>query len=209
MRFCVGEGVTQFLDIGSGLPTNQNVHEVAQLVNADSRVVYVDIDPMVVVHAQALLSGSQTAVVRGDVCHPDDILAAAEVHRLIDFSQPVAVLVLAVLHVIPDEADAAGCVARLLDAMAPGSYLALSHTEVSPAHAVGTRRLTQTAREVAEANKSLASVPVRNRDEIAGFFGGLTLVEPGLTDVGAWRTDGVAVTTSGFMRVLGGVARKD
>ena len=139
MRFCAGAGITQFLDIGSGLPTNQNVHEVAQPVNPDSRVVYVDIDPVVVNHAQALLSGRQTAAVRGDVCHPEEILCAPEVCRLIDFGQPVAVLVLAVLHFIPDEADPAGAMARLRDAMAPGSYLMISHADVSPAHIVGTR----------------------------------------------------------------------
>jgi S-adenosyl methyltransferase len=210
VRFCAGEGVTQFLDIGSGLPTNQNVHEVAQLGNADSRVVYVDIDPVVVVHARALLSGSQTAAMRGDVCHPDDILSAPEVRRLIDLTQPVAVLALAILHFIPDEADPAGCVARLRNAMAPGSYLIISHADVSPAHVVGTRRLSHTARELQDANKALAAVPARTRDEIAGFFGDLTLVEPGLTDIWAWRPDDVTFTmTSGFMRILGGVARKD
>ena len=83
--FCAGEGVAQFLDIGSGLPTNRNVHEIAQHVNADSRVVYADNDPVVVAHARALLSGTQTAAVRGDLCRPDDILGAPEVRRLIDF----------------------------------------------------------------------------------------------------------------------------
>jgi hypothetical protein len=210
VRFCAGEGITQFLDIGSGLPTNQNVHEVAQLVSPDSRVMYVDIDPVVVRHAQALLSGSHTGAIRGDVCRPDDILSAPEVRQLIDFTQPVAVLVLAVLHVIPDEADPGGCLARLRDVMAPGSFLAISHADVSPAHAVGTRRLSHAARELEEADKTLAAVPARTREEIAGFFGGLTLVEPGLTDVWAWRPDGdMAITTTEFMKILGGVAKKD
>jgi hypothetical protein len=209
VRFCAGQSITQFLDIGSGLPTNQNVHQVAQQVNPDARVVYVDIDPVVVSHAQALLSGSQTAAIRGDVCHPEEILGAPEVRRLIDFSQPVAVLILAVLHIIPDEADPAGAVARLREAVAPGSYLAISHADVSPTHVVGTRRLTPAARELEEAVASLQSVPARTRDEITGFFGDMTLVEPGLTDIWAWRPDGItAVTTSDFMRILGGVARK-
>ncbi len=173
-------------------------------------MVYVDIDPVVVSHAQALLSGRWTAAIRGDVCRPDDILGAPEVRRLIDFSQPVAVLVLAVLHVIADEADPAGSMARLRAAMAPGSYLVLSHADVSPAHVVGTRRLTHQARELDEAVRSFETLPARTRDEIAGFFGGLTLVEPGLTDIWAWRPDGVTpVTSSDFMRILGGVARKD
>jgi hypothetical protein len=210
VRFCAGEGITQFLDIGSGLPTNQNVHQVAQAVNPESRVVYADIDPVVVSHAQALLSGRRVAAIRGDVCRPDEILGAPEARRLIDFGQPVAVLVLAVLHVIPDEADPAGAMARLRDAMAPGSYLVISHADVSPAHVVGTRRLSQAARELDGAVKSLATVPARTRDQITGFFGDLTLVEPGLTDIWAWRPDAATVdTTSEFMRILGGVARKD
>jgi hypothetical protein len=172
--------------------------------------VYVDIDPVVVIHAKALLCGGQTAAVRGDVCRPDSILGAPEVRRLIDFSQPVGVLMLSVLHAIPDEADPAGGVARLRDAMAPGSYLVISHAEASPAHMVGTRRLTQAAREVEEANKAMATVPGRIREEIVVFFGDLTLVDPGLTDVWAWRPDdGTSATTSEFMRMLGGVARKD
>ena len=113
ITYVAGPGVRQFLDIGSGLPTNRNVHEVAQHVNADARVVYADIDPVVVAHARALLSGPQTAAIRADACRPDDILGAPEVRRLIDFSRPVAVLLLAVLHLIPDEADPAGSVARL------------------------------------------------------------------------------------------------
>jgi hypothetical protein len=210
VRFCAGEGITQFLDIGSGLPTNQNVHEVAQSVSPDARVVYVDIDPVVVGHARALLAGSQTEAVWADVCRPDEIVGAPEVTRLIDFSQPVAVLILAVLHVIPDEADPAGAVARLRAAMAPGSFLAISHADVSTAHVKGTQRLTRPAQELEGAVASLASVPARTRNEIAGFFGGLTPVEPGLTDVGAWRPDDTtAPTPSEFMRILGGVARKD
>ena len=210
VRFLVGEGIEQFLDIGSGLPTNQNVHEVAQSVNPDARVVYVDIDPVVVSHAQALLSGSKTAAILGDVCRPDDILDAPEVRRLIDFSQPVAVLVLAVLHFIPDEADPAAAMTRLRAAMAPGSYLVISHADVSPAHAVGTKPLTDTARELGEANKTAMPLPARTRKEIVGFFGDLALVEPGLTDIWAWRPEGDAVvTTTDFMRILGGVARKD
>jgi hypothetical protein len=210
VRFCVGQGITQFLDIGSGLPTNQNVHEVAQLVSPDASVVYVDSDPSVVIHAQAMLANSRTEAIRGDLRRPDEILGSPQVGRLIDFSRPVAVLILAVLHVIPDEADPAGCVAVLRDALAPGSYLAISHADVSPAHSVGTRRLTKTAREVAEPLRGLENVPSRTRDDIARFFDGLTLVEPGLTDVSAWRPeDDAVVPESDYLRIVGGVARKD
>jgi hypothetical protein len=208
--FCAREGVTQFLDIGSGLPTNRNVHEVAQHVNADSRVVYADNDPVVVAHARALLSGTRSAAVRADICRPDDILGAPEVRRLIGFSQPVGVLLLAVLHLIPDEADPAGAVARLREAMAPGSYLIISHADVSQAHVVGTERRSDTARELVDANKALVTVPARTRGEISRFFGDWTLVEPGLTDIWAWRPEDDPVTnTSDFMTILGGVARKD
>ena len=208
--YCARKGVTQFLDIGSGLPTNQNVHEIAQRVNGDSRVVYADNDPVVVAHARALLSGTQTAAVRGDVCRPGGILGTPEVRRLIDFSRPVAVLLLAVLHLIPDEADPAGSVARLREAVAPGSYLLISHADVSRAHAVGTERRSETARELVDANQALVTVPARARDEINAFFGDWTLVEPGLTDIWAWRQeDDTVANTSGFMRILGGVARKN
>jgi hypothetical protein len=210
VRFLAGQGITQFLDIGSGLPTNQNVHEVARLVNPAARVVYADIDPVVVSHAQALLSGRQVAAVHGDVCRPDEILAAPEVGRLIDFSQPVAVLTLAILHLIPDEAGPAAAMGRLREAMAPGSYLVISHADVSRQHVAGTRRLSHAARELEQAVKAFQRVPARTRDEIAGFFGDLMLVEPGLTDIWAWRPDGDTVpTTTDFMRILGGAARKN
>ena len=119
-------------------------------------------------------------------------------------------LILAVLHVIPDENDPAGAVARFRAAMAPGSYLAITHAAVSPAHVVGTQRLSEAARELVDANKATAAVPGRTPDEIARFFGDMTLVEPGLTDVWAWRPDDdTVVTTTDFMRILAGVARKD
>ena len=211
VTFCAEQGITQFVDIGSGLPTNQNVHEVAQLINPDARVAYVDIDPVVVIHAQALLSGSQTVAIRGDVCHPDDIVGAPEIRRLIDFSQPVAVLILCVLHAIPAEADPAGAVARLRELMAPGSYLVISHADVSPAHFVGTRRLSEAAQELEDAKKArTAPIPAPTRADIVGFFGDLTLEEPGLTDVWAWRPEGEPVEIpSDYLRVLGGVGRKD
>ncbi len=209
VRFCAGQGITQFLDIGSGLPTSQNVHEVARQASPGARVVYVDIDPVVVNHSKALLSGPHVAAIWGDLSRPDDILGSDEVRRLIDFSQPVAILLLAILHAIPEAADPFGSVARLRAAMAPGSYLAISHADVSVEHVVGTQRLTDAAREIQQANRSTLEVPGRTRDEIAGFFGDLTLVEPGLTDVWAWRPEGgVFPMTTDFMRIIGAVARK-
>jgi hypothetical protein len=210
VRFCARAGVTQFLDIGSGLPARDNVHEVAGQVAADPHVVYVDNDPVVVSHAQALLSTPRTAAVRRELTRPDEILAAPEVRRLIDFGRPVAILIAATLHYVPDEADPAGAVAKLRDAMAPGSYLVISHAEVSPAHGVGMQPRSKTARELGEASKGTPWAPVRTREEIAAFFGDLTLVEPGLVAAWAWRPDSpVVVTASDVVTVRVGVARRD
>jgi hypothetical protein len=126
--FLAGEaGIRQFLDIGTGLPTQGNVHEIAQAVAPEARVVYVDNDPVVHAHANALLSGDNTASLLGDLRDPDEILADPETHRLIDFGQPVGILLVAVLHFIRDEEDPGGILPRLKAAMAPGSYLVLSH----------------------------------------------------------------------------------
>ncbi|SRR6266704_1574044 len=210
VRFCAGAGITQFLDIGSGLPTMENVHEVAGQVTADPHVVYVDNDPVVVSHAQALLAGPRTTAIHGDLTRPEEILGAAEVRRLIDFGRPVALLIVATLHFVPDEAGPAGAVARLRDALVPGSYLVISHIEVSPAHGVGTEPRSQTAHELGEAQKGTPMAPVRSRKEIAAFFGDLTLLEPGLVDVWDWRPDSrVVATSSDVLTLLGGVARKD
>jgi hypothetical protein len=209
VRFCAAAGITQFLDIGSGLPTMNNVHEVAQRVTAAPRVVYVDNDPVVVRHAQALMTGSQAAAAYGDLARPGEILASAPVRSMIDFSQPVAILLVAILHFIPDDADPAGCVAELMDAAAPGSYLIISHTEISQAHAVGTDYQSEAAGELRDIWKKMPQVPARGRSEIEDFFRGLTLIEPGLVDIWAWRPDSVAaVPATDVMRVLGGVGRK-
>ena len=210
VRFCANAGIRQFLDIGSGLPTMENVHQVAEQVAVNPSVVYVDNDAVVVRHAQALLAAPQTTALQGDLARAGEILADENVRRLIDFSRPVAVLLVAVLHFIPDETGVAASVAKLRDAMAPGSYLVISHMVLAPGHAVGHQPLSQTARELGEARKGMPNAAVRSREEVAAFFGDLTLVEPGLTDVWAWRPDGDAVATaSEVMTLLGAVARKD
>jgi len=211
VRLCASAGITQFLDIGSGLPTMENVHEVAEQAADEPHVVYVDNDPVVVSHARALLSTPRTAAARGDLTQPEEILDAPEVRRLIDFGRPVAILVVATLHFIPDEADPAGAMARLRDAMAPGSYLVLSHMEVPPEHGAGRPPQSQVAlRDLGEAQKGTPTGPARTREQIVPFFGDLTLLEPGLVEVWDWRPDShVAVTPSDVMTLLGGVARKD
>jgi hypothetical protein len=210
VRFCADAGITQFLDIGSGLPTSQNVHQVAEQVIADPRVVYVDNDPVVVSHAQALLATPHTTAVQGDLTRPGEILDDPEIRRLIDLSKPACLLLVAILHYIPDDFDTYGCVARLREAMAPGSYLVITHSEVSPAHVAGDEPLSETARELKEVLEQTPLGPVRNREEIAAYFGDLTLAEPGLVNVWDWRPDSeVVVNPSDFLTVLAGVARKD
>ena len=210
VRFCASAGVTQFLDIGAGLPTMESVHQVAGQVTAEPHVVYVDQDPLVISHARALLATPWTAAVQGDLARPAEFLAAPEVRSLIDFSRPVAVLLVAVLHFLPDEAGPAHCVAQLRDAMAPGSYLVISHVEMAPGQVTGTQPQTEAARELGEARRGMPPSRARSRDELAAFFEGMTLVEPGLTDVWNWRPDGDAATAaSGVMTVVGGAGRKD
>jgi hypothetical protein len=211
VRFCASAGITQFLDIGSGLPTMQNVHQVAEQVITDPHVVYVDHDPVVVSHAQALLTTPQTIAVHGELTRPEEILADPQVRRLIDFDRPVAILLVAVLHFLTAEADCAGVVAKLRDAMAPGSYLVISCVEFSRAHAVGEEFRSDAVRELADARKGMPRLPALAREQIAGFFGDLTVVEPGLVEVWHWRSedDEIAVMASDVISPLGGVARKD
>jgi hypothetical protein len=210
VRFCANAGIKQFLDIGSGLPTMENVHEVAGRITADAHVVYVDNDPVVVRHAQALLATPRTVAIYGDLNRPDEILDDPGVRRMIDLGRPVAVLLISVLHFIPDEAGTAASVARLRDAMAPGSYLVISHILMPPGHVTGHQPLSETARKLGEARKGMPSGAVRTREEVAAFFGDFTLVDPGLKDVWAWRPAVRRVrATDDLMTLIGGVARKD
>jgi SAM-dependent methyltransferase len=181
VRYCAEQGVRQFLDLGSGLPTQENVHEVAQRVDGTCRVVYVDSDPVAVSHAHALLAGgANVAAIQGDLRRPAEIIAHRDVERLIDFSQPVVVLMVAVLHFVRDDEDPAGVISRLTDVMAPGSYLVLSHAthDTRPEEASRARGLYQ---------RASAPLVTRTRQQIAGLFEGLDLVEPGLVLTTGWR----------------------
>lgn len=211
VRFCAAAGITQFLDIGSGLPTMENVHEVAERITDKARVVYVDSDPMVVSHAKALLATEQTRAVGGDLTRPAEVVAAAQATGLIDFGQPVAVLLAAVLHDVPDDADPAGCVAAFREAMAPGSCLVLSHAQLASGHVDGTEPTSEVGRKITAAYQGVPpGNATRTREEIAAFFGDLTLAEPGLTEVWAWRPDTRPATVHrGILTVLGGAAIKD
>ena len=186
VRFLAADcGIRQFLDIGTGLPALINTHEVAQQVDPGCRVVYVDNDPLVLVHARALL-GSTTpegacGYVDADLREPETILAGAA--QTLDFTQPVAILLLAILHFIPDAADPADIVATLASALAPGSYLAISHLTADFAP-------EQVAAATAAYN---AQVPVpvtaRSHAQVSGLFGGLPLLAPGVVPVTEWRPE--------------------
>jgi S-adenosyl methyltransferase len=201
VRFLVNAGIRQFLDIGSGLPTAGNVHEVAHAIAPDAGVVYVDYDPVAIAHSRALLFHTDKATaIQADMRRPDDILTSPEVRSLIDFTQPVAVLLLAMLHLLPDDQHPAAIVARFREVMVPGSYLVLSHItshEQPPEVVTNLGKVFEQARE--------PMVP-RSREAILGFFEGLELIEPGLVKVPEWRpdqTDAASQPTTGL--VLGGV----
>jgi O-methyltransferase involved in polyketide biosynthesis len=209
VRFCADAGIRQFVDIGAGLPTQDNVHQVAQHAAADSHVVYVDNDGVVVSHGLALLAENRrTTVIEADLRRPDELLALPGLRALIDLDQPVALLLVAILHFIRDEDDPAGSVATLRDALAPGSYLVISHAEFSPEHASGTETRSAETRTL-DGMYRRATGPARTRAEVAAFFGDFEIVEPGLTEVWKWRPDDESViNTSHVLTMVGGVARK-
>jgi S-adenosyl methyltransferase len=186
VRFLVGSGVRQFLDIGSGVPTRGNVHEIARAAHRESRVVYVDIDPVAVAHSRQILAGDdQTVVIQEDARQPERILHHPDLRRLLDMARPVAILVTSVLHFIPDSADPAGIVAKLHDAVAPGSYLALSH--VTRADRADGADGEAGAAKVHTRGGLFASP--RRPAEVERLFAGFDLVAPGLVGVRRWRPE--------------------
>ena len=207
VRYLAGAaGVRQFLDIGSGLPTTANVHEIAQAVDPSSRVVYVDHDPMVLVHARALLSSApegRTAYIQADLKSPLDILSSPVVRSVLDFDEPVALMLVAVLHFLEEEDEAEAVLKALLDALPPGSYLAASHLtlEHDPVGVGGGQRVYH------EAGLPMCA---RDSDEFASLaFSGLELVPPGVVLVSEWRPDSNAPRPSAAeVSCYGGVARK-
>ena len=187
VRFLAAAGIRQFLDIGSGIPTEGNVHEVAQHAAPGAHVVYADLDPVAVAHSKAILAGNQdAAIIEADLREPQKILSHHAVGRLIDFSQPTALLLVMVLHFIADADDPRRIVATLRDALAPGSYLVLGHAtdESKPAVAQALEKVY---------NRSVATQGhARSRAEILQFFDGFDLVDPGLVYMPQWRPDSPA-----------------
>jgi SAM-dependent methyltransferase len=194
------QGITQFIDIGSGLPAAGPVHEIARETRPDARVAYVDHDPVVVAHARALLADAPGLVaVQADLRDPGTLLADPALAGLIDFGQPVAVLLVAVLHFLKDADDPHGIVRAITARLAPGSYLAISHGTTDEVD-VGAARAAQTAYQGA----SMPGVP-RSRAEVERFFDGLDLLPPGVADVRSWGQPGAA--PSGPVLFWGAVGR--
>jgi hypothetical protein len=191
-------GVRQFLDLGAGLPTQGPVHEIVRQVHPDARVVYVDNDPIACAHARALVAGSATAVVEADVRDPAAVLGDEQVTGLLDWDEPVAVLFMAVLHFIGDEDDPAGMVAAYTRDVAPGSHLLISHVSV----ALDTAAYNKAAGAYQGSGTGDGN---RTPEQIAAFFEGFRLLEPGLVDAVSWRS-GVRLDHQGpGLRLLAGV----
>ena len=182
--YMAGQGVRQFLDLGSGLPNMANTHQIARRVAPGARIVYVDLDPLVASHAAALMAGPNVVTLQADLREPGQVLGDSRVRGLFDFGQPVGIMFMCVLHCLWDREDPWGVVRQFRDAVPPGSYLALSHMtgEAHPEAAEALFRMTQDLHW----NTPLIS---RSRAGIARFFDGFTLVEPGLVSPAQWRPD--------------------
>jgi S-adenosyl methyltransferase len=203
VRFLATEaGIRQFLDLGTGIPSANNTHEVAQAAAPSSRIVYVDNDPIVLAHARALLTGTPegaTAYLEADLRDPETVVAEAA--RTLDFEQPLAVMLIGVLHLVQDSEDPYGIVARYLAAVPPGSYLAISH----PASDINANQA-----EVQRRYNERVSTPqtLRSHAQVCRFFDGLQLVPPGVVYVHTWRPDPGDEPAAELTSAHGGVARK-
>ncbi|WP_030443233.1 SAM-dependent methyltransferase [Actinoplanes subtropicus] len=206
VRFLAADaGIRQFLDIGTGLPTANNTHQVAQGIAPESRVVYTDNDPLVLVHARALLTSSaagRTAYIEADVRNPEAILKASELTDTLDLTQPVAVMLIAVLHLVTDDDIAYPAIRSIVDAMPSGSYLVISHAtgDFWPQEQVDAANATNAAHKV--------DFRFRSQSEVARFFAGLDLVDPGIVPVAEWRSGDDRTPERAHSNIWAGVARK-
>jgi hypothetical protein len=204
VRYLVERGIDQFIDIGSGIPTVGNVHEVAQDANPDARVLYVDMDPVAVAHSRAILAGNPNAgIVQADVRRPDELFHSDQLARLIDPDRPVGVLMMALLHFIDDADDPDGLVAGLRDRVPEGSYLALSH-------ACHGGQPEKTAAIEALYSRSPNPMTFRSQPRVEEFFKGFSLVDPGVVYLTMWRPDPTAPADPHAERIsgFGGVGLK-
>ena len=206
VRHLAESGIRQFLDIGTGLPTQSNVHEVAQEAADGTRVVYVDNDPVVLAHGRAILGGTESVhIVQADLRHPEEILDNAEVKEHLDFTKPIAVLLVAIVHFLQDHDDPETIVARMRSALPSGGYLVLSHVcgEAQPGAVPGVTEIYR---------HSSTPIVARSPERIRGFFGDLEILDPGIVNVAQWRPDSVEGKriAEKYQRpyFLAGVARK-
>ncbi|MDF5751416.1 SAM-dependent methyltransferase [Spongiactinospora sp. TRM90649] len=199
-RMCAEAGVDQFLDVGTGIPTAPNVHETAKAINPDARVVYVDYDPIVSVHNNALLATDPTVVsIQADVRDPEGIMDHPEVAPLLDYGKPILVLFVGLFHLVGDDDDPAGLVARFRERMVPGS-----HVMISQFCADGSDPAARAKLEEISVN-SPSPMRFRTKAEIGRFFGGFEMLEPGLVDVQDWWPDDPAPMTK--LKVAAGVGK--
>lgn len=210
VRFLAESGITQFLDIGTGLPAEENIHEIAQAAAPGARVAYVDSDPVVSAHAQALLEDNELTIgVRADISEPREIMAHPRVRKLIDVDQPVAVLLLTVLHRIPDDDVAERIVAEFKEVIAPGSYVAIQHA-VSDIRPDVTKNLTSLYQDKEAIKGTRRARNTRTKAQIERYFDGLEVIEPGVVYLPSWRPDAGDVRANPeSVWLVGGVGRKN
>jgi hypothetical protein len=204
-RYLAEQGVRQFLDVGTGIPTSPNLHEVVQAVVPDARVVYVDNDPVVLAHARARMGGTpqgRTAYVRADMREPDALLADPRLRDTLDLNEPVGLTLIAVLHFITDDELAREVVRKLVDALPPGSYVAASVAtdDFAPIPLAGVQRVYEAYGE---------SLRWRTKAQVEDLFTGLDLVEPGIVQIHNWRPDpGTGPIVDADIAMYGAIARK-
>ncbi len=198
-------GIDQFLDIGTGIPTAGNTHEIAQAVDPGARIVYVDNDPIVLSHARALMGGTavgRTTVIQADLRDPVRLLADAESEKLLDFDRPMGLVLAAVLHFVSDENGPHAIVRTLLDALAPGSHLILSHGTADFIPAEVRDRVTGVY------SKATAPLVGRTREQVRSFLDGLEVLDPGVVTVPLWRPGSAPAAGADRVSMYGAVARK-
>jgi hypothetical protein len=201
VRFLLSAGIRQFIDLGAGIPTHQNVHEIAQKHDQEAKVVYVDNDPVAVAHSRQILwDRSRARVIESDLTDPDSILDHPDVTSLIDLNEPVGLLMISVLHFVPNSGEPVSAVGRFARTLAPDSHLVIAHAthEAAPEAAAQVHDLSMAA---------TASIHPRAREEIMPFFSGFDLVEPGLVYISSWRPD-EPPTDPDVAWILAGVGRK-
>jgi S-adenosyl methyltransferase len=203
VRYLCKAGIRQFIDLGSGIPTVGNVHEVAQGIHPSARVVYVDVDPVAYAHSRAILADNPHAtIIRGDLRHPVEVLADPQLRAYIDFAEPIGILLVSVLHFVPDEERPAAVVAGYASATVPGSHVVISHASTEGMSEGGDKALSLYKR-------SSTAMIIRSTEQVAELMGGLQLVEPGVVRLAAWRPEPADDAGTAEIPGLAAVGRRD